>query len=93
VSDVFRPETPAVIASPLTIASAAAGNMTLFGASLSPPTDPFRPWGDHIPGVMIFAYIAAIWLIAGGAAILRPRRSRGYYWLMLGYAAPPGKVE
>jgi hypothetical protein len=27
-------------------------------------------WSDHIPGVAIFAYIAAVWLIAGGAAIL-----------------------
>jgi len=60
---------------------------------LSPPIDPFRPWGGHIPGVTIFAYIAAIWLIAGGAAILRPLRSREYYLLMLGYAAPLGKVE
>lgn len=65
----------------------------LFEASLSPPINPFRPWGDLIPGVTIFAYIAAIWLIAGGAAILRPCRSRGYYLLMLGYAAPLGKVE
>jgi hypothetical protein len=65
----------------------------LFEASLSPPINLFRPWGDLTPGVTIFAYIAAIWLIAAGAAILRPHRSRGYYLLVLEYAAPLGNVE
>ena len=27
-------------------------------------------WGDHIPGTKIFAYIAAIWLVVAGAALL-----------------------
>jgi hypothetical protein len=37
---------------------------------------PIQALSDHIPGLKILAYIAAIWLIAGGAAILRRATAR-----------------
>jgi uncharacterized membrane protein len=52
------------------IASVAAGIMDLVWGEFEPAHQPIQAWGDHIPGVTIFAYIAAVWLIAGGAAIL-----------------------
>jgi uncharacterized membrane protein YphA (DoxX/SURF4 family) len=32
--------------------------------------------GDHIPGRELFAYITAVWMIAGGAAILWRRTAK-----------------
>lgn len=52
------------------IASVAAGVLDLVWDEFEPAHQPIQAWGDHIPGVSIFAYIAAVWLIAGGAAIL-----------------------
>jgi hypothetical protein len=58
------------------IASVAAGILDLIWGELEPAHQPLQAWGDHIPGVTIFAYIAAVWLIAGGAAILWRRSAR-----------------
>ncbi len=52
------------------MASVAAGILDLIWGEFEPDHQPLQAWGDHIPGVTIFAYIAAIWLIVGGAAIL-----------------------
>jgi hypothetical protein len=52
------------------VASVAAGVLDLIWGEFEPAHQPIQAWGDHIPGVTIFAYIAAIWLIVGGAAIL-----------------------
>jgi uncharacterized membrane protein len=59
------------------IASVAAGVLDLVWGEFEPDHQPIQAWGDHLPGVTIFAYIAAIWLIVGGVAILW-RRSLGF---------------
>jgi hypothetical protein len=58
------------------LASVFAGILDLIWGDFEPDHQPLHAWGDHIPGVMIFAYIAAVWLIAAGAAILWPRTAR-----------------
>ena len=58
------------------IASIAAGILDLVWGEFEPAHQPIQAWGDHIPGVRILAYIAAVWLIAGGAAILWRQSSR-----------------
>jgi hypothetical protein len=58
------------------IASVAAGILDLIWGEFEPAHQPLQAWGDHIPGVTVFAYIAAIWLIVGGAAILWRRSLR-----------------
>jgi uncharacterized membrane protein len=52
------------------IASVAVGILDLIWGEFEPAHQPLQAWGNHIPGVTIFAYIAALWLIAGGAAML-----------------------
>ena len=52
------------------LASVAAGMMDLVWGEFEAAHQPIQALSDHIPGVTILAYIAAIWLIAGGAAIL-----------------------
>lgn len=54
----------------LGLASVAAGIMDLVWGEFEAAHQPIQALSDHIPGVKILAYIAAIWLIAGGAAIL-----------------------
>jgi hypothetical protein len=58
------------------IASVAAGILDLVWAEFDPGHQPLQAWGDHIPDVTIFACIAAVWLIAGGAAMLWQRSER-----------------
>ena len=58
------------------IASAAAGILDLIWGEFEPAHQPLQAWGDHIPGATVFAYIAAIWLLAGGAALLWPKTMR-----------------
>jgi uncharacterized membrane protein YphA (DoxX/SURF4 family) len=52
------------------MASMAAGVLDLVWGEFESAHQPIQAWGDHIPEVQILAYIAAAWLIAGGAAIL-----------------------
>jgi hypothetical protein len=52
------------------IASVAFGILNLIWGEFEPAHQPLQAWGDHVPGATIFAYIAAVWLIVGGAAIL-----------------------
>jgi uncharacterized membrane protein len=58
------------------IASVASGILDLVWGEFESAHQPIQAWGDHIPGVTIFAYIAAVWLIAGGTAILWRRSLR-----------------
>jgi hypothetical protein len=58
------------------IASVAAGILDLVWGEFDPGHQPLQAWGDHIPGVTAFAYIAALWLIASGAAMLWHRSER-----------------
>jgi uncharacterized membrane protein YphA (DoxX/SURF4 family) len=58
------------------IASIASGILDLVWGEFEPAHQPLQAWGDHIPGATICAYIAAIWLILGGAAILWRRSLR-----------------
>ncbi len=58
------------------MASAAAGILDLIWGEFDPAEQPIQAFGDHIPGVKILACLAAIWLIAGGAAILWRRTAR-----------------
>lgn len=58
------------------IASIAAGIMDLVWGEFESAHQPIQAFGDHIPGVQILAYIAAVWLIAGGAAILSRQSAR-----------------
>jgi len=58
------------------IASVAAGVTDLVWGELEPSHQPLQAWGEHIPGMKIFGYLVAAWLIAGGAAMLCRRSLR-----------------
>jgi hypothetical protein len=50
--------------------SIAAGILDLIWGELEPAHQPIQALGDHIPGRAVLAFLAAVWLIGGGAAIL-----------------------
>lgn len=52
------------------IAAVAYGITDLIWGEFDPSDQPLQAWGDHLPGARIFAYIAAIWLVVAGAALL-----------------------
>jgi uncharacterized membrane protein YphA (DoxX/SURF4 family) len=52
------------------LAAVAAGIFDLVWGDFDPSHQPIQAFGDHIPGRELFAYITAIWMIAGGTAIL-----------------------
>ncbi|MFZ0321215.1 MAG: hypothetical protein WAL56_18975 [Candidatus Sulfotelmatobacter sp.] len=52
------------------IAAVAYGITDLVWGGFDPSDQPLQAWGDHVPGARIFAYIAAIWLVIAGAALL-----------------------
>lgn len=58
------------------IASIAAGVLDLVWGEFESAHQPIQAFGDHIPRVQIMAYIAAVLLIAGGAAIVWRRTAR-----------------
>ncbi len=58
------------------IASIAAGILNLVWGEFEPAHQPIQAWGDHIPGLAILAYIAALWLIVGGVAITMRRTAQ-----------------
>ena len=62
--------------------SIAAGILDLIWGDFEAAHQPIQALGDHIPGREILAYIAAIWLIAGGAAILWRRTARAGAWAL-----------
>lgn len=59
------------------VAAIAYGITDLIWGEFDPSDQPLQAWGDHVPGATIFAYIAAIWLVVAGAALLW-RRSRRF---------------
>jgi uncharacterized membrane protein YphA (DoxX/SURF4 family) len=58
------------------LATVAAGIFDLVWGNFDADHQPIQAFGDHIPGVTILAYITAVWMIAGGAAILWRRSAR-----------------
>jgi len=58
------------------IASAAAGVMDFIWGDFDASHQPIQAFGDHIPGREILAYITAVWMIVGGAAIVWRRSAR-----------------
>lgn len=83
------------------LGSVAAGSLDFIWADFDPAHQPIQAWGDHIPGREVLAYITAIWLVAGGLAILWRRTARGgaialglahlmftVFWLPRLYTAP-----
>jgi len=52
------------------LAAVAYGITDLVWGEFDPSDQPFQAWGDHVPGARIFAYIAAIWLVVGGSALV-----------------------
>lgn len=83
------------------LATVAAGIMDLIWGDFDPAHQPIQAFGDHIPGRTILAYITALWMIAGGVAILWRRSARAgaaalaiiyfifaAFWLPRFYTAP-----
>lgn len=56
--------------------SIAAGLLDLIWGEFEAAHQPIQSFGDQVAAVRLLAYIAAVWLIAGGAAILLPRTAR-----------------
>jgi uncharacterized membrane protein len=83
------------------LATVAAGVLDLIWGEFEAAHQPIGALGDHIPGQVIFAYITALCMIAGGAAILWRPTARtgalvtsviyfafGLFWLPRFYTAP-----
>jgi uncharacterized membrane protein len=68
----------------LGLASITAGVLDLIWGEFESNHQPIEAWGDHIPGVTILAYVTAVCLIIGGAAMLW-ERSRGAGALVLAF--------
>jgi uncharacterized membrane protein YphA (DoxX/SURF4 family) len=58
------------------LSSAIVGVMDFIWGDFDPAHQPIQAFGDHIPGREILAYITAVWMIAGGTAILSRRGAR-----------------
>lgn len=82
-------------------ASAAAGTLDLVWGEFEAAHQPIRGLGDHVPGQVFLAYLAAALLIAGGAAVSLRRTTRAgsialgivylefaFFWLPRFYTAP-----
>ncbi len=52
------------------VAAVAYGITDFVWGEFDPSDQPLQAWGDHVPGATISAYIAAIWLVVAGAALL-----------------------
>jgi uncharacterized membrane protein YphA (DoxX/SURF4 family) len=83
------------------LASFAAGIFDFVWGDFDPAHQPIQAFGDHIPGRTIFAYTTAVWMIAGGVAIVWRRSARAgaaalaviyfifaMFWLPRFYTAP-----
>jgi hypothetical protein len=57
-------------------AAAAAGVINLAWGDFATGWQPIQAFGDHVPGRELYAYITAVWLVAGGATILWRRTAR-----------------
>lgn len=58
------------------IAAIAAGIINLIWQDFATGWQPIQAFGDHVPGRALYACITAIWLVAGGAAMLWRRSAR-----------------
>jgi len=58
------------------VAAATAGIINLVWGDFATGWQPIQAFGDHVPGRELYAYITAVWLVAGGAAILWRRTAR-----------------
>ncbi|HET8650576.1 MAG TPA: hypothetical protein VFL95_11075 [Gemmatimonadales bacterium] len=58
------------------LASIAAGAVNLIWGDFETAHQPIQAFGDQIPARAILAWVAAVWLIAGGAAILWRRTAK-----------------
>lgn len=83
------------------LSSTTVGVMDFIWGDFDSAHQPIQAFGDHIPGREILAYITAVWMIAGGAAILWRRSARAggaalaviyfvfaIFWLPRFYTAP-----
>jgi uncharacterized membrane protein len=83
------------------LSSATVGVMDFIWGDFDSAHQPIQAFGDHIPGREILAYITAVWMIAGGLAILWRRSARAggaalaiiyfvfaIFWLPRFYTAP-----
>ena len=83
------------------LSSATVGIMDFIWGGFDPAHQPIQAFGDHIPGSEVLAYITAVWMIAGGAAIMWRRSARiggaalaiiyfvfAIFWLPRFYTAP-----
>jgi hypothetical protein len=57
-------------------ASAAAGVLDAVWGEFEPAHQPIQALGDHVPGQVLLAFLAAALLIAGGAAVVSRRTAR-----------------
>jgi uncharacterized membrane protein YphA (DoxX/SURF4 family) len=55
------------------VASLAAGIINLLWHDFATDWQPIQAFSDHVPGREVYAVLTALWLIAGGILILRPR--------------------
>jgi uncharacterized membrane protein len=62
--------------------SITAGILDLIWGEFEAAHQPIQALADHIPGREILAYIAAIWLVAGGTALLWRRTARAGAWAL-----------
>ena len=83
------------------IATIVAGIFDLLWGDFDSSHQPIQAFGDHIPGLRFLAYITAVWMIVGGAAVLWRRTARAgaaaltviyfifaIFWLPRFYTAP-----
>jgi uncharacterized membrane protein YphA (DoxX/SURF4 family) len=84
------------------IAAIATGIVDLVWGAFDPAHQPIQAFGDNVPGRQALAYVVGVALVAGGAAVLRPRSARfgavllaavyclmTIFWLPRLFTAPP----
>ena len=60
----------------LALGTVAAGILDLIWGEFDAAHQQIDALGDHLPGRTVFAYITAVWMISGGAAVLWRRTAR-----------------
>jgi uncharacterized membrane protein YphA (DoxX/SURF4 family) len=83
------------------LATVATGILNIVWGAFEGSHQPIKAFGQHIPGQQVLAYIAGVWLVAAGVAILWRRTARigavgsaaiyltfGLFWLPRFYEVP-----
>jgi uncharacterized membrane protein YphA (DoxX/SURF4 family) len=83
------------------LATVATGILDIVWGGFEGSHQPIKSFGQHIPGQQVLAYIAGVWLVAAGVAILWRRTARigaagsaaiylifGLFWLPRFYVVP-----